>query len=88
VVRACELLVTAGELAEAETIALSGVEAEPMNERATRALANVLLARGRVGVARDVVETLFGTLTECGLEPEPETAGLAARLRVGRRSTA
>jgi DNA-binding SARP family transcriptional activator len=84
VARSVDLLMGANELDEAERLAARGIEIEPLNERATGALARVLLERGRAGAARDVVHRLLDELAEWGVEPEPGTLDLAARLGVQR----
>ncbi len=80
--RSVDLLMAHGGLDEAERIAGRAVEAEALNEDASRALAHVLLARGRVSAARDVIGHLLAGLTEVELTPDADTTTLATRLGV------
>jgi DNA-binding SARP family transcriptional activator len=80
--RSVDLLVAADELDEAEHLAVIGVGAEPLNERVVASLAQVLIARRRVGAAREVIERILGELRAIDLEPEPTTRDLAVRLGV------
>ena len=81
--RASGLLIGLDELDEAEHLAVRATAAEPANEAAQRALAHVLLARRRLGAAREVLDRLLAMLAEIGVAPEPDTARLAARLGLG-----
>lgn len=85
--RATGLLVGLDELDEAEALAVRATAAEPANEAAQRSLVHVLLARRRVGAAREVLGRLLNVLTELEVDPEPETARMASRLGLtaGRR---
>jgi DNA-binding SARP family transcriptional activator len=78
VTRSVDLLLGANELDEAERLAARGIEFEPLNERTTGALAQVLLQRGRAGAARDVVQRLLDDLAELGVEPDPGTLDLSS----------
>jgi LuxR family transcriptional regulator, maltose regulon positive regulatory protein len=80
--RSVDLLVAANEFDEAERLAGRGVEVEPLNERATGALVRVLLERRRIGPAREVLLALLDELAEVGIDPEPATLDLIARLGV------
>ncbi|MEO1058245.1 MAG: BTAD domain-containing putative transcriptional regulator [Actinomycetota bacterium] len=78
--RSVDLLRAHGDLDEAERIAGRAVDAEALNEDASRALAHVLLERGRVSAARDVIGHLLAGLAEVELAPDADTTALAARL--------
>lgn len=83
--RASALLIGLDELDEAEALAVRATAAEPANEAAQRALVHVLLARRRVGAAREVLGRLLGVLAELDVEPEPDTARLVSRLGLDLR---
>ena len=80
--RSVDLLVAANEFDEAERLAATAVEVEPLNERATGTMVRVLLERGRVGAARELVSQLLKELAAVELEPEPSTLDLVVRLGV------
>jgi DNA-binding SARP family transcriptional activator len=85
--RAVDLLVAASEFDEAERLAATAIEAEPFNESATATMVRVLLERGRIGAARELVRQLLKDLDEVGLDAQSCTVDLAARLGVDRSST-
>lgn len=80
--RATELLTSIGELDEAEALAVRAATTEPMHEGATTALAGVLLARHRLGAARQVLGSFVDELRSTGLTPEPSTIAMGRRLGV------
>jgi LuxR family transcriptional regulator, maltose regulon positive regulatory protein len=78
--RATELLLAVGELDRAEAMALRAAEAEPVNEAAHRVLAEVFLARHRLGAAREVVSMVLAELERAGMRADTPTLRLALRL--------
>jgi LuxR family transcriptional regulator, maltose regulon positive regulatory protein len=83
-----EMCIRASELCEARADSLDdalayarhAVDAEPLSERAHRALIRALVTKDDPAGARRAYEQAVRVLTEDGLEPEPETTRLGANL--------
>lgn len=86
-VRASELCESrADSLDDAIVFARLAVDAEPLSERAHRALVRALRTRGDVAGARHAYERALQLLEDDGLTPEPDTIRLGAAV-TGRRVT-
>jgi LuxR family maltose regulon positive regulatory protein len=76
--RAGELLVAAGERADAAAAARHAITAEPGAEPAYRLLATAHIADGDRAAARRALDDCRLALAELGLEPEAATTTLLA----------
>lgn len=78
--RASELLEARGEVSEALDMARTAVDAEPLSERAHRALVRTLIGSEDSAGARRAHERCLAVLEADGLSPSPETLRLGAEL--------
>lgn len=79
-IRASELTKSHGETAESLDYSRRAVDAEPLSERAHRALIRALTASGDRAGARRAHERCLAVLDTDGLSPEDETLRLAAEI--------
>ena len=79
-VRASELLEARGEVAEALDMARTAVDAEPLSERAHRALVRTLISSEDRAGARRAHERCIAVLEADGIVPSAETLRLGAEL--------